>query len=91
MVYRRRRTLDTIQRMFSRELVAYVVTDGNKEIVPTSRVSGKVTDDETKGALSSNSLYSLLTGVDNERSAFPKTLKLEVLLVKRGRQTNFCT
>ena len=61
--------------------------------MPTSRVSGKVTDVETKGTLSGNSLYSLLgaTGADDERSAFPKTLKLEVLLVKRGKKTNFRT
>ena len=71
--------------MFWREIVAYVVTDGNKEIVPTSRVSGKVTDDETKGALSSNSLYSFLTGVDNERSAFHKDFKIRGVISEKGQ------
>ena len=37
--------LIAIRQGFEKEFVADVVTDENKEDVPTSRVSGKVTDD----------------------------------------------
>ena len=37
--------LIAIRQDFEKEFVADVVTDENKEDVPTSRVSGKVTDD----------------------------------------------
>ena len=40
------------------EFVAHVVIDGNNEDVPTSRVSGKATDDEIKSTLSGLSLHS---------------------------------
>ena len=37
--------LIAIRQSFEKEFVADAVTDENKEDVPTSRVSGKVTDD----------------------------------------------
>ena len=63
-------------------------TDGNKENVPTSRTSGKATNDETKGTLSANSLYSLLgaTGVDDERSAFHKDFKSSGFIGENGQK-----
>ena len=81
--------LIAIKEGFEKEFVAGVVTDGKKENAPTSKVSGKATDDETMGTLSGNSLYSLLgaAGVDDERT----TLNFEVLLVKRGKKTNLRT
>ena len=60
-----------------------------KENVPTSRISGKATDDETKGTRSGISLYILLgvAGVDDERSAFHKDLKvLEVFVGEKGQK-----
>ena len=48
--------LTAIKEGFEKEFVADVVTDGKKEKVPTWRVSGKATDDETKGTLSGKSL-----------------------------------
>ena len=82
-----------IQEGFEKEFVADVVADGNKENVPTSRVSGKITDVETKGTLSGNvSIASWEPQVLTMKEVlFPKTLKLEVLLVKRGKKTNFRT
>ena len=50
--------LIAITEGFEKEFVADIVTDGNKEDVPTSNVSGKVTYDDTDGKLSGNSLYS---------------------------------
>ena len=77
-----------IQEGFEKEFVADVNTDGNKENVPTSRVSGKVTDVETKGTLSGNSLYSLLgaTGADDERNAFPKDFKIRGFIGEKGQK-----
>ena len=43
--------LTAIKEGFEKEFGAHVVTDGKKENVSTSRVSGKATDDETKGTL----------------------------------------
>ena len=63
--------------IFEKEFGAGAVTNGNKENVPTLRVSGTVADNE-KGALSGNSIYSLVetTGVDKEISAFHKDFKI---------------
>ena len=85
--------MTVIKKGFEKEFVADVITDRNKEGVLTSRVSGKVTDDETKSTLSGNSLHSLpgAAGADDERSAFTKTSELEILLVKRGKRTNVRT
>ena len=44
--------LAAIKEGFEKEFILDVVTNGNEEDFPTSRVSGKVTDDETKGTLS---------------------------------------
>ena len=63
-----------------------VVTDGNKEDAPISRVSGKVTDDKTKCTLSSNSLYSLLGEIYDERSAFHKDFKIRGFIGKNGQK-----
>ena len=70
--------LTAIKEGFEKEFVADVVTNVNKENVPTSRVSGKATNDETKDILSGITLYSLLgaTGIDHERSAFYKDFKI---------------
>ena len=38
--------MTTIKENFEKEFVAGAVTNGNKENVPTSRVSGTVTDNE---------------------------------------------
>ena len=80
--------LAVIKDGFEKEFVSDVVTDGNKENATTSRVSGKVTDDETKGTLSGNSLYSLLraTGVDNERRAFHKDFKIRGFIDEKGQK-----
>ena len=77
-----------IKEGFEKEFVADVVTDGNKEDLPTSRVSGKVTDNETKGTLSGNSLYSLLgaAGDDDERSAFHKDLKIRGFISEKRQK-----
>ena len=85
--------LTAIKEGFEKEFVVDVVTNGKKENVPTSRASGKATDDETKGTLSGNSIYSLLgaAGVDDERNAFHKDFKIRSFLVKRGKKTNFRT
>ena len=85
--------MTVIKKGFEKEFVADVITDRNKEGLLTSRVSGKVTDDETKSTLSGNSLHSLPggAGADDERSAFTKTSELEILLVKRGKRTNVRT
>ena len=50
--------------------------------------SGKATDDETKETLSVNSLCSLLGAqvFTMKEVLFIKTLKLEILLVKRGQK-----
>ena len=82
-----------IKEGFEKEFVADVATDGNKEDVPTSRVSGKVRDNETKGTLSVNSLYSLLgvAGDDDERSAFHKDLKIRGFISEKRQNTNFLT
>ena len=48
--------LTAIKEGFEKEFVADMVTDGNKENVPASRVSSKATDDKIKGTLSGNSL-----------------------------------
>ena len=63
---------------FEKELVADFVTEGNKEDVPTSRVSDKVTD--------GNSLYSLLggTGIDVERTAFHEDFKIRGFIGLNG-------
>ena len=50
--------MTVIKKGFEKEFVADVITDRNKEGVLTSRVSGKVTDDETKSTLSGNSLLA---------------------------------
>ena len=53
--------------------------------------SGNATDDETKGTLSGNSLYSLLgaAGVHDERSTFHKDFKIRGFIGEKGekRQT----
>ena len=48
--------LTAIKEGFEKEFVADVAYCCYKENVQTSRVSGKVTDNETKGTLSGNSL-----------------------------------
>ena len=80
--------LISIKEGFEKEFVADVVADGKKENVPTSRVSGKATDDETKGTLSCNSLYSLVgaAGVDDERSAFHKDFKIRDYIGEKGQK-----
>ena len=80
-----------IKEGFEKEFVADVVTDKKKENVPTSRVSGKATDDEIKGTLSFNSLYSLLgaAGVDDERSAFLKDFKIRGFIGEKGQKDKF--
>ena len=84
--------LIVIEERSEKELVANFVTNGNKEDVPTSRVSGKVTDDERKGTLSGNSLSSLLgaAGVDNKRSTFHKDFKIRDFIGKK-RLKNKCS
>ena len=80
--------LTSIKEGFEKEFVADVVTDEKKENVPTSRVSGKATDDENKGTLSGNSLYSLLgaAGVDDERSGFHKDFKIRGFMIEKGQK-----
>ena len=80
--------MTAIKEGFEKEFVADVVTDGNKENVPTSRLRDKVTDGETKGTLTGNSLYSLLgaTGVDDERTAFHKDFKIRGFIGERGQK-----
>ena len=80
--------LTAIKEGFEKEFVADVVTDGGKKKVPTWRVSGKATDDETKGTLSGISLYSLLgaAGVDEGRSAFLKDFKIRGFIGEKGQQ-----
>ena len=80
--------LTSIKEGFEKEFVADVVADGKKENVLTSRVSGKATDDETKGTLSDNSLYSLLgaAGFDDERSAFHKDFKIRGFIGEKGKK-----
>ena len=80
--------LKAIKEGFEKEFVANVVTDGKKENVPTSRVSGKGTDDETKGTRSGNSLYSLLgaAGVNVERSAFHKDFEIRDFIGEKGQK-----
>ena len=60
---------------------------GKKETVPTSKVA-KATGDETKEKLSGNSLCSLLGAqvFTMKEVLFIKTLKLEILLLKRGQK-----
>ena len=64
------------------------VADGKKENVPTSRISDKATDDETKGTQSGNSLYSLLGAavVDNERSTFHEDFKIRGFIGEKGQK-----
>ena len=66
------------------------VADGKKENVPTSRISDKATDDETK--VHSQVIVSIASWEPQllimKEVLFMKTLKLEVLLVKRGKKTN---
>ena len=79
--------MTAIKENFEKEFGAGAVTNGNKENVPTSRVSGTVADNE-KGTLSGNSLYSLMetTGVDNERSAFHKNFKIRDFISEKWKK-----
>ena len=56
--------------------------------VPASKVSGKVTDNENKGTLSGNSLYSLLGDicVDDERRAFHTDFKVRGFIGEKGQK-----
>ena len=80
--------LTAIKEGFEKEFVADAVTDRNKENVLISRVSGKVTDDETKGTLSGNSLCNLLgaTVVDDERSALHKDFKIRGFISEKEQK-----
>ena len=83
--YQGRKILDDNRRRFWKEFIADVVADKNKENSPTSRVSDKVADEETKGAPSGNSFYGLVgvTGVDDERSAFQLGIKIKSFLSEK--------
>ena len=83
--------LTAIKEGFEKEFVADVAWFCYKENVQTSRVIGKVTDNETKGTVSGKSLYSLLGVLTMKEVLFTKTLKWEVLLVKRGKKTSLRT
>ena len=73
--------------IFEKEFGAGAVTNGNKENVPTLRVSGTVSDNE-KGTLSGNSIYSLVetTGVDKEISAFHKDFKIRDFISEKWKK-----
>ena len=82
-----------IKKAFEKVFFTEVVADGNKDDAPTSRVSDKVTDDKTKGTLSSNNLYSHLgtACVDSERSAFHNLTQIERKTpIDSSRETNCC-